>query len=185
MMRAVFLDRDGVINEDRDDYVKNVRELRVFPFAPDAVRRINEAGYAVVVVSNQQGVAKGLISEDDLRAMQDEINRRVESAGGRISAFYYCKHLASQGCECRKPQPGMLLTAAKDLGIDLSQSVMIGDTERDMLAGKSAGCGTILVLTGGLTAENAESMPCTPDFVADDLSKAADHLARLDDSHQA
>ena len=105
-MKAIFLDRDGVLNEDRDDYVKNVSELKVFPCVPDAIRRLNDAGFEVFVVSNQQGVAKGVISESDLQAIQAEITRRVTEAGGRISGFYYCKHLAADDCACRKPKPG-------------------------------------------------------------------------------
>lgn len=174
---AVFLDRDGVINEDRDDYVKSVDELNVYAFVPDSVRGINEAGYQVVVVSNQQAVGKGIISEDALQRMQDRITDLVELSGGHISAFYYCRHLASEGCLCRKPQPGMLLKAAEDLDIDLGRSVMVGDTERDIVAGKRAGCKTVLVLTGGLTREDASAMACVPDFVAEDLRAAADHIA--------
>lgn len=172
-MKAVLLDRDGVINEDRDDYVKGVHELRVFPGAPDSIRRLNEAGFRVFVVSNQQGVAKGIISEESLLAMQNEISRQVEAAGGAISGFYYCRHLASQGCSCRKPQPGLLLKAAKEHGFDLAESVMVGDTERDIMAGKSAGCRTVLVLTGKLARDDARNLPCAPDLVADDLPEAA------------
>lgn len=179
-MRAVFLDRDGVINEDRDDYVKNVGELNVYPYTPEAIKRLNEAGYMVVVVSNQQGVAKGLISEADLRGMEDEITRQVEAAGGRIARFYYCKHMASEGCNCRKPQPGMLLRAAKDFGIDLNRSVIVGDTVKDVLAGKSAGCKTVLVLTGGVPRDEVANLPCAPDFVADSLAAAAEYLIGRD-----
>jgi len=175
-MRAVFLDRDGVINQDRDDYVKNVDELKVYPFVPEAIKCLNDAGWPVFVVSNQQGVAKGLISEDDLGGMQKEISRQVESAGGHITSFYYCKHLASEKCACRKPQPGLILKAAKEHGIDLGGSVMVGDTERDIIAGKSAGCKTVLVLTGKLTREDAVNLSCKPDFVADNLAQAVGYI---------
>lgn len=175
-MKAAFLDRDGVINEDRDDYVKNVKELKIYPHVPEAIRCLNEAGYAVVVVSNQQGVAKGVLSENDLQMIEDEIKRHVEAAGGRIAAFYYCKHLASDNCACRKPKPGMLFRAADDLGIDLKQSVMIGDTERDVQAGQSAGCRTVLLLTGKLTKEDLKTLAYKPDDVASDLREAAERL---------
>lgn len=177
-MRAVFLDRDGVINSDRDDYVKNADELRIYPFAPDAVRRLTEAGWPVFVVSNQQGVAKGIISDDDLLAIEREITRRVEEAGGKITTFYYCRHLASDGCPCRKPEPGLILSAVKEHGIDPEASVMVGDTERDIVAGKSAGCKTILVLTGKLTRQGAEHLSCRPDYVADTLSEAVEFIVR-------
>lgn len=175
-MRAVFLDRDGVINEDRDDYVKTAAELVIFPHSAAAIRRLNDAGWPVLVISNQQGVAKGLISEDDLQAIGREIDRRVSSAGGKIDAFYYCRHLAADECSCRKPQPGLILKAAKDHGIELAESFMVGDNERDIIAGKSAGCRTVLVLTGKLTRRDAENIPCKPDFIADNLAQAAEYI---------
>ncbi len=178
-MKAVFLDRDGVINADRDDYVKNVDELRVYDFAPLAIRVLSDAGWPVFVVSNQQGIAKGIITEENLLAMQREITRQVESAGGQISEFYYCKHLASEGCSCRKPRPGLILTAAKDHGIDLDGSVMVGDSERDIAAGSAAGCTTILVLTGKATRADVQQMSCRPDHVTDSLAEAAVLIATL------
>jgi len=179
-MKAVFLDRDGVINEDRDDYVKNTGELKVYPFTPEAVRRLNDAGFTVFVVSNQQGVAKGLISEDDLLGIQNEITCRVESAGGRISQFYYCKHMAADKCGCRKPEAGMLFDAAEEHNIELNRSFMIGDSERDIQAGKTAGCRTVLVLTGKITPVGAEQLSCRPDHVADNLSEAVDWVISAD-----
>ena len=175
-MKAVLLDRDGVVNEDRDDYVKNIRELRVFPQVPDCIKRLNDAGYRVIVVSNQQGVAKGLISEDDLQAIEDEITRQVASVGAKISGFYYCKHLSSQHCSCRKPRTGMLTQAAREHGIDLNESFLVGDTEKDMIAGKGAGCKTVLVLTGSITADGVADIGCRPDYVAKDLAEGADYI---------
>ncbi len=176
MRKAVFLDRDGVINRDRDDYVRDLADLEVFPYAADAIRRLNEAGFEVIVVSNQQGVAKGMVSQEDLLAIQDEIARQVTSAGGRTAGFHYCTHLAQAACSCRKPEPGLILRAAREHDIDLAASFMIGDAEKDVLAGKRAGCGTVLVLTGSLTREQAPNLPCKPDFIARDLSEAADCL---------
>ncbi len=173
-MKAVFLDRDGVINADRDDYVKNVAELSIFPEAPDSIRRLNEAGYAVFVVSNQQGVAKGLISEASLQAMEDKIRRQVEAAGGSISGFYYCKHLASEKCSCRKPEPGLILAAAREHGIDLHRSFMVGDSRKDVTAGERAGCKTILVLSGHAGKYGTEEDRDPADFTALDLPDAVD-----------
>lgn len=173
MVKAAFLDRDGVINADRDDYVKNTAELAVYPFAPAAIRALNDDGWLVVVVSNQQGTAKGIISEGDLVGIEREISRQVESAGARIAGFYYCRHLSTDNCDCRKPQPGLLLQAAREHGINLRQSVMVGDSERDIIAGKAAGCKTILVLTGNLAREDVEHLSCKPDLIADSLEEAA------------
>ena len=178
-MIAAFLDRDGVINHDRDDYVKSVDELVIYPWVAESVVRLNRAGYGVFVVSNQQGVAKGLISEDTLRAIQDEITRQVEAVDGSITAFYHCPHLSSSQCSCRKPRPGMLITAAREHGIDLARSVMIGDSEKDMKAGKAAGCHTVLVLTGFSTSEDAQRMSRRPDFVADNLLTASEYAVGL------
>jgi len=173
-MKAVFLDRDGVINEDRDDYVKNTHELKVFPGVPESIRKLNDAGYAVFVISNQQGVAKGIIAEMDLFAIQNEIARRVESVGGKIAGFYYCTHLSSENCSCRKPKPGMILQAAREHEIDLAESFMIGDSEKDVFAGRNAGCGTILVLSGHVGTKGSMEPGCAPDHVAPDLKEAVD-----------
>lgn len=178
-MKAVFLDRDGVINEDRDDYVKNVGELKIYSFAPESIRRLNDADLPVFVVSNQQGVAKGLIAERDLQAIEGEITRQVEASGGRISAFYYCRHFASDDCPCRKPRPGLLLEAAKEHGIDLTGSIMVGDSERDVMAGKAAGCGTVLLLSGHASGRDVDDLAPKPDHVASDLSEATEYIVNL------
>ena len=177
-MRVVFLDRDGVINSDRDDYVKNTSELKIYPFVPPSVKRLNAAGWPVFVVSNQQGLANRIIADDDLMAMEREIAGQVEAAGGRITQFYYCRHFESDACSCRKPQPGLLLKAAEEHGIGLAESIMVGDTERDVAAGRAAGCRTILVLTGKLTRSDAEALQCQPDDIADNLSDAVDIILR-------
>jgi D-glycero-D-manno-heptose 1,7-bisphosphate phosphatase len=173
-MRAVFLDRDGVINEDRDDYVKNLNELIIFAQVPKVVRALNDAGYAVFVISNQQGVAKGIIAEMDLYRIQNRIAREVEAAGGKIAGFYYCTHFASDKCSCRKPQPGMILKAASEHDIDLGASFMIGDSEKDVIAGRAAGCRTVLVMTGHVGSKGSMDDGCDPDYVAQDLAEAAE-----------
>lgn len=165
-----------MINEDRDDYVKNVSELKVFPWVPESVRRLNEAGFEVIVISNQQGVPKGIIAEHDLQAIQNEISTQVSAAGGRIRSFYYCKHLASESCECRKPQPGLLRRAAVENNVELAETFMVGDAGRDIIAGQSAGCRTVLVLSGHVKRSDIGSLPCEPEHIADDLSGAVDYV---------
>lgn len=178
MHRAVFLDRDGVINEDRPDYVKNVGELRVYSYVPECIRRLNEAGLKVLVVSNQQCVAKGIVSHSALKEIEHEIVRLVGLGGGRIDGFYYCTHLSSEKCDCRKPEPGLLIRAAREHEVDLHQSIMIGDSEKDIIAGRQAGCRTILVLTGSLSMADVSSLSCLPDYIVQDLSEAVDYAIR-------
>lgn len=173
---VVFLDRDGVINQDRDDYVKNTEELVVFPFSPESIARLNQAGFAVVVVSNQQCVAKGLMTREDLSLIQQEISRQVESAGGSILSFYYCTHFKHENCNCRKPKHGMLEKAVKDHNLDPRAGFMVGDNEKDVIAGKAMGCRTVLVMTGMATRETAENMADPPDYVASDLKEAVDWI---------
>ncbi|MDH7602485.1 MAG: HAD family hydrolase [Armatimonadota bacterium] len=176
MRRAVFLDRDGVINEDRPDYVKSVAELKVFSFAPECIRKLNSAGFEVYVISNQQCVGKGIVSRAALHEIECEIERLVGRKGGKINGFYYCTHLANQECECRKPKPGLLLQAAREHNLDLQSSFMIGDSEKDVTAGHRAGCRTVVVLTGAVTAEDVSEFVAQPDFIARDLVDAVNYV---------
>jgi D-glycero-D-manno-heptose 1,7-bisphosphate phosphatase len=150
--RAVFFDRDGVVNRRRvADYVKEWEEFEFLPEIFDVLPRVHAAGYLAVLVTNQRGIARGLMSEDALAgihdAMQAELARR---ASVRFDAIYFCPHERDAGCACRKPLPGMLVDAARDHGIDLGRSWMIGDSESDIEAGRAAGCRTILIAGDGV-----------------------------------
>jgi D-glycero-D-manno-heptose 1,7-bisphosphate phosphatase len=180
---AVFLDRDGTIVREAD-YLSSISQLRLLPGAAAALRRLNEAGFAVVIVTNQSGIARGMFTEIDFQNIQNELLRRLARHGARIDATYYCPHhpeakLPDYGrtCDCRKPAAGMLLQAAQDLGLDLSRSYAIGDSGRDVEAGKRAGCRTILVRTGygkKLTKEAVAAL--APDHIAADLAGAAEWI---------
>jgi len=159
---VVFLDRDGVINEDRDDYVKSVDELVVFPYAPDSIARLNNAGYTVVVVSNQQCVAKGMMTYEQLENVQREIDRKVKESGGIITSFRYCTHLKSEQCSCRKPKAGMLSQAVEEHKLNPEKGFIVGDNEKDIIAGKSVGCKSVLVLSGMATRDSVSSMKDHP-----------------------
>jgi D-glycero-D-manno-heptose 1,7-bisphosphate phosphatase len=141
MRRGAFLDRDGVINRraPEHDYVRTPADLELLPRAVDAIRLLHDGGFVCVVVSNQRGVARGLVSTATLT----EIERRICAAGAPIERFYYCPHDLDDRCSCRKPQPGLLLRAADELGLSLVDSVMIGDSESDVAAGAAVGCKTI------------------------------------------
>ncbi len=145
---AIFLDRDGVINRNRCDHVKSWDEFEFLPGALDALVRLARLDLLVIVISNQAAVGRGLMT----RAAVDEINRRmvaeIRSAGGRIDDVLYCPHRPEDACTCRKPRPGLLLQAAERWQIDLAASILVGDAEADMLAAQSAGCRSLLVLSG-------------------------------------
>jgi len=170
----VILDRDGVINRNRDDYVKSVDEFEFLPGSREAVRRLTEAGLRVVVVSNQQAVGKGLMSPETLEEIDRMMKAGISEAGGRIDAAYYCPHLKEENCECRKPETGLLRRASRDFGVPLSQAVLIGDSPSDIEAGKRAGCHTIAVLSGKLSAEEIDDLTTKPDEVAANLEEAAE-----------
>lgn len=175
--KAVFIDRDGTINEEVG-YLGEVERLVLIPGAIDAVRSLNEAGYEVVVITNQAGVARGYFDEDAVRQIHRHLFRLFADGGARITAIYYCPHHpdfpgdGSPECNCRKPAPGMLERAAADFDLDLSMSVMVGDTVKDMHVGKSVGCKTIMVETGYGLKERKE-LDFEPDYVAQDLAEAA------------
>jgi D-glycero-D-manno-heptose 1,7-bisphosphate phosphatase len=183
MTPAIFLDRDGVLNVYLPgDYVKNPAELTLIPGVPEAVRALNEAGYPVFLISNQQGVAKGLMTLDELATVSKVLNDRLADAGATINQSYYCPH-ASGSCECRKPKPGMLLRAAAEHDIDLASSVFIGDTETDAEAARAAGVGRFfLVLSGkfrdSAVATDAKRFPIPPDGVYPSLVEAVDALVK-------
>ncbi len=180
---AVFLDRDGTIIREAD-YLRSVAQLRLLPGAAAAIRRLNEAGLAVVITTNQSGIARGLLTEADLSEINEALSKRLSARGATIDAIYYCPHHPEVGkppyrrrCRCRKPAPGMLLRAAKDLGLDLARSFSVGDSERDLAAGRKVGARTVLVRTGyGRKTQAAGA--CEADYLARNLSDAADWILR-------
>lgn len=177
MANVVLLDRDGVLNRDRPDYIKNAGELEVFPFARDAVETFKAAGWLVYVVSNQSVVARGLASREDVDAMTDKMTCEV----GPVDGVFYCYHKPEDGCDCRKPEPGLLLRALEAAGHvgPVEDCWMVGDSERDVEAGRRAGCRTAVVLTGRLTAREAKELEPPADVVADDVGEAAKIITGL------
>lgn len=155
---AVFLDRDGTLIEDVH-YLRNPDEVRLLPGAAEAVRRLNEADIPAVVVTNQSGIARGLLTEEDYLATALRLDVLLAEAGARLAAHYHCPHLpeVSGGCECRKPGPLLYRRAAADLGLDLHHSWWVGDRVRDVAASERFGGRGVLVLTGAGTAEAGTS----------------------------
>lgn len=173
---TVFLDRDGVINHDSDAYIKHPDEFHFISKSPDAIALLTAEGFQVILVTNQSAVGRGMISDRILDAIFKKMTQGVEQAGGRINDIFFCPHAPDQGCDCRKPKPGMILRAVDRHGIDLKKAVMVGDSAKDIECGKNAGCAvTILVKTGNgekaLAALKEKGI--APDFFARDLYEAA------------
>ena len=149
MSRAIFLDRDGVIIENRSNYVRSWADVEFLPRALEALQKLASAPYKIVVVTNQSAVGRGIVTYSEADAINQQLLKIVREAGGRIDALYMCPHAPEAACQCRKPRPGMLLEAAHDLHISLEESLMVGDVLSDLQAGQAAGVGdNYLVLTG-------------------------------------
>lgn len=147
-LKLVILDRDGTINEDHDDYVKSADEWVPLPGALEAIARLNHAGWHTVVASNQSGIGRGLFDMASLNAMHAKMNRLLQQAGGRIDAVFFCPHTPDDGCDCRKPMPGLLQQIGERYGVDLEQVPVVGDSLRDMQAAVAAGCQPHFVTSG-------------------------------------
>jgi D-glycero-D-manno-heptose 1,7-bisphosphate phosphatase len=163
---AVFLDRDGTLMRDVD-YCGDARDVEVFPEVSAALRKLKELGFKLIVITNQSGIGRKLFNEEQYRAVETEVNRQIGK--DIIDATYFCPHLPSDGCKCRKPSPEMILQAAREHQIDLSRSFFVGDKESDLRCGRNAGLKTVLVRTGYGKATD----PGLADFVASDLNDAA------------
>lgn len=179
--RAVFLDRDGTINEEIT-YLSRPDQLRLLDGAAEAIRLLNQAAFKVVIVTNQAGVARGYFSEETVREIHWALENMLGENGAHVDAIYYCPHHPSAGlgvykadCQCRKPKPGMLEKASAELGLDLCQAFVVGDKISDLQAGRAVGCHNILVRTGyGLESEkDFSACAWQPDWIADNLLAAA------------
>ena len=157
MQPAIFLDRDGVIIANRANYVRSWAEVEIFPQALEALAYIQPLPYAVVIVTNQSGVGRGLIPTEIAEEINMRLVERIEAAGGHINAVYMCPHAPQDACSCRKPKPGLLFQAAEDLDIDLNRSILIGDALTDLEAGQAAGVSQNVLLRTGRGAEQARA----------------------------
>lgn len=184
---AVFLDRDGTLIEDVG-YLDRLERLRLYPWTIEAVRLINRAGYAVVVVTNQAGVARGLIEERVVHDVHDVLDRQLEAAGARVDGWYYCPHEPDapipayrRDCDCRKPKPGLVRRAAADLRLDLARSIVIGDRWTDVQLGAAVGSRAIMVETGyGASQKRRQPPGIAADAIVKDLVEAVVWILRAD-----
>ncbi len=156
-MRSIFLDRDGVINEERLEFVRSPADWKPLPGSLEAIARARRAGYRIIVVSNQSGIARGLLDITTLNAIHRRLLEDLAHFGGHIDAFFFCPHGPEDNCSCRKPKAGLLLTAKERLGLDLAKTPFIGDRISDLLAAKRAGAIPVLVRTGIDTITDAET----------------------------
>lgn len=147
MNKAVFLDRDGTINVDRE-YVHKIKDLEFIPGVLEALAKLAKTEYKIIIITSQSGIGRGYYTQKEYELFNEHMLKRIKNHGGRIDGIYFCPHHPNDGCECRKPMPKMILNAANDFNIDLSKSYMIGDKKSDVEMGKNAGCKTIRVMTG-------------------------------------
>jgi D-glycero-D-manno-heptose 1,7-bisphosphate phosphatase len=182
---AVFLDRDGTLIEEAG-YLDRLDRLVFFPYSVDAVRLLNQAGLAVVVITNQAGIARGIVKESFVAEAHRHISERLARGGARVDGYYYCPHHPEavieayrQQCDCRKPRPGLLTRAAADLNLDLSRSFVVGDRWHDLEAGQGLGARGVLVRTGyGRSEEASPKTNVSPAAVADNLIEAVSWILR-------
>lgn len=174
-MTSIILDRDGVINEDSDAYIKNADEWRPIPGSIEAIARLQQAGHLIFVATNQSGLGRGYFSESDLAEMHDKFQRLLVAAGGHPVNIAYCPHQPEDGCDCRKPKPGLLIQLANVHQLDLKQTVVVGDSLRDLEAAVAVGANAYLVRTG----KGEKTLITHPDLsfpVFDSLAHVTEHL---------
>jgi len=178
--RAVFLDRDGTISEETG-YLNHISLFRLYPFAAAAIGRLNQAALPVIVITNQSGVARGFFPEELIHRVHERMTAELAAGGARVDGIYYCPHREEDDCKCRKPRPGMLERAAREHGVALAGSFFVSDRYDDLKMAHSVGGRSVLVLTGYGRGEyewNRARWPQPPEFVAEDLSSAAEIILK-------
>ena len=183
--KTIFLDRDGVINKDPGgwtphSYVTKLEEFIIFPYAEKAIKKLNDAGFDIVIISNQAGVSKGHYTKEAL----DEVNKfmidKLEKNGGKIKATFYCVHQNSDNCDCRKPRTGLFKKAEEKLGIEAKGSFFVGDGKTDVEAADTAGLKSVLVLSGKTDVKDVKDWSVKPDYIFDDLLEAVEFIEKGD-----
>ncbi len=175
-MKLIILDRDGVINEDSDDYIKSPEEWEPIPGSLEAISRLNHGGYRVIVATNQSGLGRGLFTVEDLHRIHAMMGMQLDGLGGNIDAIFFCPHRPKDNCDCRKPKPGLLLEIAARLRIPLTGVPAVGDSRRDLEAALAAGANPILVRTGKGVRTLLEDPDLTKFPIYPDLHAVADAL---------
>lgn len=180
--KVVFLDRDGVINRDSPAYIKTWEEFEFLPGSLEAMALLTRHGFTIIVITNQSIIGRGMVDLKTLSHTHRQMSEAVAAHGGSIRGIFFCPHHPEDGCDCRKPAPGLIFKAQDTYDIDLSNAVMVGDSAKDIECARNAGCGTsVLVKTGnGLSAMDAlAEKEIRPDYQAEDLLDAARWILRL------
>jgi len=182
---AIFIDRDGVINENRADYVKTWQEFEFLPDVFEPFTRLAKSEFLIIIISNQSPIGRGLVEQAVIDDIFVRMKAEIHSKGGRIDAIFYCPHAPEEKCNCRKPKPGLFLRAAEKLGIDLSRSFFIGDAISDMEAALNVGCQPVFVLTGRGSEQLAVVIQRGYEnkvHVVENLASAVNEIVRDEDS---
>lgn len=177
---TVFLDRDGTLNHDTG-YITSPDELILFPGVAEAITRLNKSGSPVVLITNQSAIARGLMTEDDLHLIHRKLERELEKQGGWLDGIFFCSHHPDDSCQCRKPKPGLIKQAKKELGLTVSRSYYVGDKVIDMQLANAVGSIAVLVMTSGFSQDAVHAMETHEiqvDFVASNFCEAADWIIR-------
>jgi len=179
LSKVVFLDRDGVINRDSPDYVKNWSEFEFLPGSIEAIRNLTGDGFATILITNQSAVNRRLISHTALQTIHTRMKAALKRRDGHVRDIFFCPHRPDERCACRKPKPGLIHQAQSKYRIDLSQSFMVGDNAKDIECARNAGCGCAILVQSGIGPDAAEILAAQniyPDFIARDLSEAVNWI---------
>jgi len=185
MQKLIFIDRDGVINKDpggwtKYSYVTKWEEFFFIDGSIEALKNLKDAGYRVCLVSNQGGISKGYFTKEDLERVNEKMLAEIEKAGGKIDGLYYCTHHDKDNCECRKPKTGLIERAVREKDVDLKNTFIIGDSLRDVEAGKRMGMKTIFVLSGKTPLSDAQNWHIRADHIMKDLREAVEWILKTE-----
>lgn len=178
-MKTVFLDRDGVINRDSSSYIKSWKEFEFLPGSLEAIKLLTEESFTIILITNQSVINRGMVTQTGLMHIFSNMKEAILKKGGKITDIYYCPHMPNENCSCRKPAPGMVLSAQKKYNIDLSSSYFVGDSTKDIECAKRAGCGYSILVRTGNGPEAIKELTKTgrePDHVAADLLEAVEKI---------
>jgi len=179
LRKVVFLDRDGTINRDSSQYIKSRQEFEFLPGSLAAIENLTSNGFVTIVITNQSAIARNLISRHELERVHKKMAHTVAQNGGEIKDIFYCPHMPEDGCDCRKPEPGLILQARDKYGIDLSAAVMVGDSAKDIECARRAGCGRAVLVKSGLddaVEDELKTRRLQVECIAQDLHEAAEWI---------